>query len=214
VPGRLALTRGTVGGRAVRDMQLIQVADLQAEADEYPENSDIARRLGYCTILTVPLMHAGNAMGVIAIRRTEVRPFSDQQIALLKTFADQAVIAIENTRLRLFEQVQSRTREATDRSTELARALEQQTATSDVLRIISRSPTNVQPVFDTIARSAAMLYKAQLCNVFRFDGQLPFTWLPATFPALPKVKSPMPVNRRSVQGEATARRARLLAGMW
>src|SRR5262245_21014407 len=166
----LPLTREVTLSRAVLERQIIHVADLQAEIDEYPEGSSRAQDLGVRTVLNVPLIRAGKAIGSIGIRRTEVRPFTDRQIDLLKTFADQAVIAIENA--RLFEEVQTRTREAIDRSRELARALEQQAATSDVLSIISRSPTNLQPVFDTIARSAAQLCKAKLCNVFRFDGQL------------------------------------------
>jgi transcriptional regulator with GAF, ATPase, and Fis domain len=109
------------------------------------------------------LLREGVPIGVIALHRTEVRPFTDKQIELVTTFADQAVIAIENT--RLFEEVQRRTLEATD-------ALEYQTATSDVLDIISRSPTDVQPVFDTIAQSSARLCKAQFCHVFRYDGHL------------------------------------------
>jgi two-component system, NtrC family, sensor kinase len=104
----LPLTRGVVTGRAVLDRRTIQVTDVQAETGEYPEGSDRARRIGHRTILAVPLIHAGEALGVIAIRRTEVRPFSDRQIDLLKTFADQAVIAIENS--RLFEAERERTR--------------------------------------------------------------------------------------------------------
>jgi GAF domain-containing protein len=92
-----------------------------------------------------------------------VHPFSDRQIALLQTFADQAVIAIENTRLFEAEQASKR---------ELQESLEYQTATSDVLNVISRSPTDVQPVFDTIAQGAAQLCQAQFCHVFRFDGRL------------------------------------------
>ena len=129
--GTLPLTRAIVTGGAVLDRRTIHVADLQAESDKYPEGSDRARLLGHRTILAVPLIHAGEAIGAIAIRRTEVRPFTDRQIELLKTFADQAVIAIENT--RLFEEVQARTRE-------LQESLKYQTATSDVLGVISRSP--------------------------------------------------------------------------
>ncbi|HKD38659.1 MAG TPA: GAF domain-containing protein, partial [Myxococcaceae bacterium] len=145
------------------DKQSIHVADLQAETDEYPEGSELARRYGYRTILVVPLMRAGEGIGAITIRRAEVRPFTDRQIDLLESFADQAVIAIENT--RLFEAEQARTRE-------LQESFDYQTATSEVLGVISRSPTDVQLVFDTIARSAARLCSALNCFVYRFDGKL------------------------------------------
>jgi GAF domain-containing protein len=97
VPGAVPLSRGDITARAILDRRMIQVADMQAETDEYPETSDIARRLGYRTSLTVPLIRGGEAFGAIAIRRTEVRLFTNRQIELLKIFADQAVIAIAET---------------------------------------------------------------------------------------------------------------------
>jgi signal transduction histidine kinase/dihydroneopterin aldolase len=156
--GRLHLTRAIVTGCAVLDRRTIHVADLHAESDKYPESSNRARFLGYRTILVVPLIHSDEAIGVISIRRTEVRPFTDRQIDLLKSFADQAVIAIENT--RLFEAEQARTKELQTRSAELAQSLEYQTAISNVLNIISRSPTQLQPVLDEIASTAANLCEA------------------------------------------------------
>jgi GAF domain-containing protein/anti-sigma regulatory factor (Ser/Thr protein kinase) len=169
VPDSLPLTRGIVGGRAVLDRQLIQVVDLQAETNEYPENSNLAQRGGYRTILAVPLSRAGNAIGLIAIRRTEVRRFSDEQVALLKTFADQAVIAIENT--RLFEAEQARTREVVTKSAELTQSLEYQTAISEVLGVISQSPNDLQPVFNTIVGSTKHLLRAHSATVTRVVGQ-------------------------------------------
>jgi signal transduction histidine kinase len=102
-------TRGSVVWRAVLDRQTIHLADVQSETGEYPQSSATARSLGYHTMLTAPLVGAGEAVGAITLRRSEVRPFTDRQIELLQTFADQAVIAIENA--RLFEEVQTRTRE-------------------------------------------------------------------------------------------------------
>src|SRR5262249_23951982 len=122
----IPLVRGRITGRAVIDRRTIQVTDMLAEADEYPESRQRALQLGVRTALAVPLVHVGEAIGAIFIRRAEVRPFTERQIELVNTFADQAVIAIENT--RLFEEVQARTGE-------LQEALEQQTATSEVLGV-------------------------------------------------------------------------------
>src|SRR5262247_2241223 len=159
----MRLERGALIGRAVIERQAIQIADLSAEKSEYPAGSAAARRLGFRTTLAVPLIRAGNAIGVISIRRAEVRPFTDRQIDLLKTFADQAVIAIENA--RLFDAEQSSKRE-------LQESLEYQTATSEVLNVISRSPTDTQPVFDIIAERAEKLCDADISMVSMVDGEL------------------------------------------
>src|SRR5262245_18407749 len=168
------LTRGLAFARAVLDRQAIHVADLQAEMGEYPQSTDLARRLGIRTVLVQPLIRDGKAIGAISIRRAEVRPFTDRQIELLKTFADQAVIAIENT--RLFETEQARTRE-------LQRALDQQAATSKILSVISGSPGELEPVFETILRSARQLCGAEFGHLLLFDGE---TWRAAALHNLPK----------------------------
>src|SRR5262249_3961092 len=157
----LPLVRGRIGGCAVIDRRTIHVADMLAEADEYPESRQRALQFGVRTVLAVPLVHAGKAIGVIAIRRTEVRPFTERQIELVNTFADQAVIAIENT--RLFEEVPARTKERTQ-------ALEQQTATSEVLGVISSSPGELQPVFQALLENAVRICEAKFGTLYLREG--------------------------------------------
>jgi GAF domain-containing protein len=159
----LPLVRGTVGGRSVLDGRTIHVTDLQTDVDEFPESSENARRMGFRTILCVPLTREGVAIGAIQVRRTEAQLFTERQVALLQTFADQAVIAIEN--VRLFKELEARNRDLTE-------ALEQQTATSEILRVISSAQTDVQPVFDTIAKSAVRLCEGMHSAVTRLQGGL------------------------------------------
>jgi signal transduction histidine kinase len=194
--GTFLHSRGLVIGRAIIDRRTIHVADLQTETEGYPEGSEIARRLGHHTIVALPLMCAGEAIGAIAIRRTEVRPFTDRQIELLKIFADQAVIAIENTRLFEAEQASKR---------QLRESLEYQTATSDVLSVISRSAFDVQKVLDALVESAARLCDAYDAAIFRVfgdtlrnvahHGQIPFVSLVA-----------IPVVRGFITGRAVIER--------
>ena len=160
---RRPINRDFVGGRTVVDKEPIHVHDLAAAGTEFPLGGNIALREGHRTILGIPLLRGDEAAGCLVLRRTEVRPFSDKHIAVLKTFADQALIAIENA--RLFEEVQARTRE-------LAQSLEYQTATSEVLGVISRSPTNAEPVFDAIVESAARLCEAVFSQIWLYDGEL------------------------------------------
>src|SRR5262252_3411623 len=159
-----SLARETPSGRAVLDRRTIHIEDTQAEIDEYPEGSEHARRLGFRTVLAVPLMREGVAIGVINLRRTEARLFTERQVALLQTFADQAVIAIEN--VRLFTELQEKNAALTQTHAQVTESLEQQTATSEILRVISSSPSDVQPVMDTLAQSAARLCEADVV-IFR-----------------------------------------------
>jgi PAS domain S-box-containing protein len=151
----------TVTARTLRSRAVVHDQDVLA--DPAYAAKDAARAGGYRGCLGVPMVREGQVLGVIFVGRTNPGYFSDTQVELLKTFADQAVIAIEN--VRLFQELEARNRD-------LTQTLEQQTATSEVLRVISGSPTDVQPVFDTIARNAARLCEAQFCFVYRFDGQL------------------------------------------
>ncbi len=158
------IPRGTAPGQAVLTGEPVHMLDSQREVDHMPLDArEFVIREGVRTVLAVPLLREGTSIGVIVIRRTEVRPFADSEIRLLQTFADQAVIAIEN--VRLFKELETRNRDLTE-------SLEQQTATSEILRVISSSPTDVQPVFDTIAESSLRLCAALFSSVYRFDGEL------------------------------------------
>jgi two-component system NtrC family sensor kinase len=153
--------RGWATGRAFVDRVPVHVQDLQASAHEFPDGAEFALRLGHRTILAVPLLREDEAVGALAIRRTEVKPFTDKQIELVTIFADQAVIAIENA--RLFDEVQARTREVSE-------ALEQQTATSEVLKVISSSPGTLDPVFGTMLAKATELCGASYGTLWLHEG--------------------------------------------
>ena len=160
VGGTRPLTRDLVIGRAMLESRLIHLLDAQAESEEFPEGSAIARRTGYRAIIAVPLMREGHAIGTIAVRRVEARLFSDKEVALLSNFAAEAVIAIENARLLT---------ELRQRTADLSEALEQQRATFEVLKVISASPGELEPVFRAILENATRICGAKVAILFRFD---------------------------------------------
>jgi GAF domain-containing protein len=151
--------RGSMVGRVLLEKRPVQVHDIQADP-EY-ELSGVIRIGNYRTALGVPLLREGVPIGVIFLSRCTVQPFTDKHIELVTTFADQAVIAIEN--VRLFDEVQARTRD-------LSESLQQQTATADVLKVISRSTFDLQPVLDTLVSSACRLCEADIGTVRYQDG--------------------------------------------
>ena len=155
----VAINRDSVLGRVALEQRTIHVPDVLADPEfKRPDWQEIGRQR---TVLGLPLLREGALLGVIILARTEVRPFTEKQIDLVSTFSDQAVIAIEN--VRLFEEVQARTRELTE-------SLEYQTATSDVLGVISRSPNDLQPVLDTIVETAHELCQAQYSLLFKLGA--------------------------------------------
>jgi GAF domain-containing protein len=174
-PALAEISRGTVRGRAFLERRAIHVADLLNETDEFPEGSEDARALGHRTILSVPLLRKGTAIGVITLRRTEVDPFTDQQVALLQTFADQAVIAIEN--VRLFKELESRT-------SELTRSVEQLTALGEISRAVS-STLDVETVLQTIVSRASQLAGADGCAIYEFDDSTETFHIRATHSLVP-----------------------------
>jgi len=182
------ITRNRVGGRAVLESRTIHVHDIVEAAADYPEARELQRAGGYRTILGAPLLREGVAIGMILIRRMEVRPFSEKQIALLETFASQAVIAIEN--VRLFNETKE--------------ALERQTATADILGVISSSPTDIKPVLDAVAERAARLCDATDVTIRRVEGDM--MHLAAHIGTILPGADARPISRESIPGRAIIER--------
>jgi PAS domain S-box-containing protein len=158
-PARPSRAHGSA--RAILERAVVHIPDVTGDADYL--HQELTRAVGFRSGLFVPMLRDGDPIGVIMVARAEPGPFSDSEIELLKTFADQAVIAVEN--VRLFTELEVRNRDLTE-------TLEQQTATSEILSVISSSPTDVQPVFDTIASNARRLCNADSGSVFTYDGTL------------------------------------------
>jgi signal transduction histidine kinase/HAMP domain-containing protein len=194
----MSLTRGSVNGRAIIDRAVIHLEDLATvPEEEFPVGRELQRRLGHHAILSVPLMREDCAIGAISLWRMEARAFTEKQIALVKTFADQAAIAIEN--VRLFNTTKE--------------ALEQQTAVAEILRVISGSPTDVQPVLDAIAERAARLCDAASASMYLTDGGN-LRHLASKGPAAEPVThlDAFPISRDSISGRAILERKTMHIG--
>ena len=157
----IGINRGSMTGRTVLEGKVVHIPDAQTDP-EYAM-AELIRLDPYRTMLGVPLLREGNPIGVITLTRAMVQPFTEQQIQVVTTFADQAVIAIENA--RLLSELQQRTED-------LSETLQQQTAASEVLQVISRSAFDLQPVFQSVAESSLRLCGADRAFIFRFDGEL------------------------------------------
>ncbi len=189
--------RGSISGRALLDGKAVQVADVEADPEyTYQEQQ---KKSGYRTFLAVPLLRNGQPVVLLNLARTSVRPFTEKQIELVSTFADQAVIAIENA--RLFNEVQARTND-------LSESLQQQTATAEILSVISSSPGDLAPVFEAMLSKAMNLCGANFGVLNTFDGKSFHTG--ATY-GLPPAYDEFRRNRTLEYGPGTAP-ARLLEG--
>ncbi len=187
-------TENTASGRAILRRAVVELADVKADDAYGTQAQDLARAVTYRSIVAVPLLHEGNPIGAIAVARANAGSFPERQIALLKAFADQAVIAIRN--VRLFDEVQARTEE-------LSESLQQQTATADVLKVISRSTFDLQSVLDTLVESAARLCEADMASINREKGESYYQV--ASFGYSPEFNHymahhPIPLGRGSIAG--------------
>jgi GAF domain-containing protein len=153
-----------------RTVHLPDLAATQAYLERNPIMVEAVELGGVRTVVGVPMIHENELVGLFGIYRQDVRPFTDKQIALLTNFAAQAVIAIENA--RLLNELRQRTTDLSQRTADLTVSLEQQTATSEVLQVISSSPGDVQPVFATMLENAVRICDANFGNIYRWDGEV------------------------------------------
>jgi GAF domain-containing protein len=162
---------GPPGEERMRDRVMTRSIAQITEAREDPEYvlRDATEIVEFRSVLAVPMLRGGHPIGAVSVGKAVTGPFPDKQIALLQTFADQAVIAIEN--VRLFKELEARNRALTDAHTQMSEALEQQTATSEILQVISASPTDLRPVFETILRSAVHLCAGSYSLLFLCNGE-------------------------------------------
>jgi two-component system, NtrC family, sensor kinase len=155
--------------RAIRERAVVHVSDMESDPT-VPESARArSRAIDQRTLLAVPMLREGVAIGAIRVSRREPKPFADTQIELLKTFADQAVIAIEN--VRLFTELQEKNRALTEAHAQVTESLEQQTATADILRVIASSPTDLQPVLEAVAKNAARVCGAADSSISLLEGE-------------------------------------------
>ncbi len=185
------LSRGLASGRALVDCAQVHVLDVQSEPEEFPEACENARKAGFRTILATPMLRDGEAIGAIVIRRMEAQLFSEQHVELLKTFADQAVIAIEN--VRLFNETKE--------------ALERQTATAEILKVMGSSPTDTRPVFEAIATSALRVFNGKGVAIVLVDGDEIESVAEVGNVPNPQPNFRMPLTRDSTSGRAILDRA-------
>ncbi len=148
--------------RAMMARQVMQFVPVIGNPECPRRMQELARQLGFNATIFAPMLRDGKVIGVIAVARDEAKTFTEKQVELIKTFAAQAVIAIENT--RLFNELRQRTDDLTE-------SLQQQTATADVLKVISSSPGDLDPVFDSILINATRICEASFANLVLFDGQ-------------------------------------------
>src|SRR5215813_10696304 len=201
--------RSRLVGLAIREKRVVQIDDVQAEPDvlSAAQNRRLVQAQGYRTFLAVPLLRGDACFGAISLWRRVVAPFSEQHITLLQTFAEQAVIAIEN--VRLFTELQEKNKALTTAHAQVSESLEQQTATSEVLKVISRSAFDLQPVLDTLIENAVRLCGADRGFIHRQDGE--FYPVAASYGHTPEwlevvKRNPIRQDRTSATGRAVLER--------